>query len=716
MKQPLVVVTLSLISSGVFADNTNKDNQDLEMILVSGQRATTERSEVASRLGLTLQETPAMVDVITQEHFQAQGLRSAIEAMNSATGVAAGNLPGSIGSVSMRGFHRAVNYLYDGVRMPNSDAGMRNWDAWAFERIEVIKGPASVTAGEGALAGAINFVPRRPKLDGISGEMLASYGSFDTARLAGDVNLPLGETVALRANASWTDSAGWIDDTDSRSIAASTALLLRPNDRFSAILSVDYFEDDFSTAYFGTPIVSPSVAREPSSVVSGSAGLVLDKAMDRINFDVLDSDLGSDSTWLRARAEYELSDTLRIVSDTSYYDSFRNWLNADEYTYNNTSRLIDRNTTIITHDHQFWNQRLHIVYDGEVAGLRSRISAGFEIGRTDFFTERRFGVASSVDPFNPQRDTFPAADTPSHFSTRQDVTADIEQGILFAEAAVNLTDKWLVVAGLRYDDITLDRRVDNVTSGERQRYGTTYDPLSLRAGMVYSITPQTQLFAQYTEAVTPVSGLLFMSASNATFDITTGESYEGGIKTAFAEDRVQLTASVFHIQQEDIVTRDPANPNIAYQGGEQASKGGELAVTWRLSHELSLALSGTLLDAEFKQLIDAGGVDRSGNRAANVPDRLVNLNLTYTPGTLPITLSAGVRYNGGFYTSNTNTVKVNSFTTYDAAIAWNADFGTLSLRGRNLSDELYADWSGYASGLVFLGAPRSVDLTFRKSF
>src|SRR5690606_23692556 len=108
------------------------------------------QAEVAGRLGLSNRETPAIVDVLTQEELQNQGVRNVIEAMNAAPGLASGTLPGSMGSASMRGFHRAINYLYDGVRMANSDVGVRNWDAWAFERIEVIKGPASVTSGEGA--------------------------------------------------------------------------------------------------------------------------------------------------------------------------------------------------------------------------------------------------------------------------------------------------------------------------------------------------------------------------------------------------------------------------------------------------------------------------------------------------------------------------------------------------------------------------------------
>lgn len=235
-------------------------------------------------------------------------------------------------------------------------------------------------------------------------------------------------------------------------------------------------------------------------------------------------------------------------------------------------------------------------------------------------------------------------------------------------------------------------------------------------GTVLSLTPRTQLFAQYTRAVTPVSGLLFLSAANAAFDLTTGYSYEAGVKTSLSGSGVELTASAFHIRQDDIVTRDPVNPAVAIQGGNQQSRGVEASLNWPVTSELQVALSGTLLDAKYGALIEGGGVDRAGNRPPNVSQQLADLVVTYSPRELPITITGSLRHNGDFYTETANVVRVNSFTTVDAAISWDAAFGSLTLRGRNLTDAFYADWSGYASGLLFVGAPRSVELSLTSRF
>lgn len=704
---------LSLASPVLAWADTDPANA-VDKVVVTGRQFNL-KTDVGSRLGLTERETPAAIEVLTREDFQVQGLRSAIEVLNAAPGVTSGNLPGSVGSVSMRGFHRAVNYLFDGVRMANSDVAVRNWDTWSFERIEVIKGPASVTSGEGALAGAINFVPRRPTLGKTFGEMFASAGSRGAYHAAADLNTPIGDHAALRGDVAYSSTDGWVDDTDSRTFAANLSALLRPTDRLSLTVSADYYEDRFSTAYYGTPLVPVAAAQHPTGLVSGSAGLVFDKVLRDRNYDTTDGLMDSQSVWLRARADYILGDHWTLVSDTSWYDADRLWRDSDDYSYNATTKRLDRTTSLISHDHQVWNQRAHVAYDGSLAGRRNRFSLGAEFGGTDFFTVRRFGTTSSVDLSAPVRGLFPA-DTAANFATRQNVTADVDSRAVFVEDAYNVTPRLLLVTGARLDDFKLKRQILNVTTSAVSRYGQNYSPLSWRVGAVYDLQPKTQVYAQYTRAATPVSGLLFLSATNAAFKVSMGGSYEVGIKGLTFDDRLQITASAYHIRQDDILTRDPANPALTVQGGRQTSKGVEVSLEWTVTQSLKAELGATVLDAKFDKLIEAGGANRSGQRPPNVPEKLADLVVTYAPQTLPLTFTGAVRYTGDFYTSNANTVKVKAHTLLDAGVSWNAPFGALTLRGRNLTNALYADWSGYSSYLVFVGEPRSVELSLSRKF
>ena len=172
---------------------------------------TSPRQSVA-RLGLSPRETPASVEIIGQDAIQRLGARSLTEAMGSATGVTTGVPGGAPGVVSMRGFTgNAITYLFDGTRIQGAAMTARPMDSWNFERIEVLRGPASVLYGEGALVGAINFVTRRPSRDNAVVEGLVSYGSFDMLRTAGGVGGPLGTASAYRMDFARTSTGGFID-------------------------------------------------------------------------------------------------------------------------------------------------------------------------------------------------------------------------------------------------------------------------------------------------------------------------------------------------------------------------------------------------------------------------------------------------------------------------------------------------------------------------
>jgi iron complex outermembrane receptor protein len=695
---------------------------NIDELIVTGRPtalALDQGAPAASRLGLTNREVPATLDVISQQRMQAEGLRTSIEAFNAAPGVNGGTLPGSVGVTSMRGFtSTAIAYLYDGVRVTGSNSTIRNFDTFNFERIEVLKGPASVLYGEGALAGAINLVPKRAQVGQTTGDALISLGSFDTLRAGLGGNLALGDTAALRADASFSRSSGWVDDTNSLTGAVTTSLLLKPSDRLTLTLSADYSHDDFSTAYFGSTLIPAAFARDPSGLVRNSQGLVLDKATIERNYNVEDGEMNSTAWQLRARADYRLSDRWKLSNELAWYAADRLWKNVEDVAFDAPTGLLNRSTTLIAHDHEYWVNRAALAFDGTLAGRRNRFTLGAEYSDTHFVTDRRFGTTTAVDRFAPVRGRFPEV-TGANFpgaGNRVDWVSDASVAALFVENALNLTSKWLLVGGVRYDHVELERRTFDLNTGAADAFGQDYDPVSWRIGTVYDLFPKTQLYAQFSHAVTPVSTFLFLNAASAKFDLSAGEALEAGIKTSFWDGRIDLTAAAYRIAQDDILTRDPTNPALTIQGGRQSSQGVEVSLSAALTDQLRIDAGGALLESRFDTLIEAGGVDRAGNRPPNVPEQMFDVSAYYSLETLPVTFGATVRHDGDFYTSNANTYRVAACTTLDAQVSWRAPFGTLTLRGRNLFDALYADWSGYGATQVYLGAPRSFDVTLTRSF
>ena len=105
----------------------------------------------ASRLGLTVREIPATVEVIDQNKIREQGYRTTTEVAQGAVGVTAGDGPGEPGAFSMRGFSNSqVNILYNGIKIGPQNMTSRYMDTANLESVEILKGPASLLSGEGA--------------------------------------------------------------------------------------------------------------------------------------------------------------------------------------------------------------------------------------------------------------------------------------------------------------------------------------------------------------------------------------------------------------------------------------------------------------------------------------------------------------------------------------------------------------------------------------
>lgn len=226
-------ITATLLASAALLPAAAAAQSD---VVVTGARdplKLDDDSEAGSRLSLTTRETPASIEVLTQEELQLRGLRTARETFNDVVGAVAGNVPGNPAVVSLRGFSgNTVSILQDGVRVSTSTVVQRDTNNWHYDRVEVLKGPASVLYGEGALAGVINKVTRKPVIGDRRLDALISVGSFDTVFGAGGVNLPISQNVAIRADASYQRSSSRYDveNNDTFSAGLTAGALFRPSD------------------------------------------------------------------------------------------------------------------------------------------------------------------------------------------------------------------------------------------------------------------------------------------------------------------------------------------------------------------------------------------------------------------------------------------------------------------------------------------------------
>ncbi|QNE32420.1 TonB-dependent receptor plug domain-containing protein [Sphingomonas sp. NBWT7] len=701
-------------------------------IVVTGQRdplKLDDRTQASSRLGLTIRETPASVELLTQDDLQTRGLRTARETFNDVVGAIAGNVPGNPAVVSLRGFAgNTVSILQDGVRISTSTVVQRDGNNWHYDRIEVLKGPASVLYGEGALAGVINKVTRKPVPGERRLDTLLSIGSFDTLYAAGGVNLPVSATLAVRADASYqhSDSLYDVDNNDTFSAGLTASALWKPSDRLSLLIAVDHFEDRYDATYQGLPLIPGQYARRPTDAVKSANGLVADRSLRRRNYNPQGAYSGADETTVRTRLDWAIGSGWTAALDLTGYTADRAFLLADSQTFVAPSAAFPNGSFRQTyqdfrHDHRFWNARGVIGNDSRIAGLRNRFSLGLEHNDTDFVSLRQTAAVSAlpaVDVRDPAPAPLPVG--PAIF-TAGNVTFDsrLKQLSVFAEDALNLTPRWLLVGGVRWDHIALDRATIQNVTGAIDRNRPSFDPVSWRAGTTWDVGAGLTLYAQYTTAVSPVSSILLASIANSRFRLTKGRAYEAGFKVSGWGGRASVTGAAYRIEQRDILTRDPADPALTVQGGRQSSQGVELSAIVAPLKALRLSGGVSYTKARYDALSELiGGVrfDRTGNRPINVPATTLNAAALYTIAET-VTIGGFLRHAGAFYTDTANTIRVAGHEILDASVSLPVGRqATLTLRGRNLGNAFYGEYSGYPTTNVHIGAPRSFEVSLASRF
>ena len=647
-------------------------------------------STTGSRTGVTVRELPASIESVDSATIEERGDYTIMDAITRATGVSGvGSGGNGAMSFSTRGFSgtNSVGLAEDGMRL-STGAGTQNYpnDSWGYERIEVLRGPASVVYGSGTVGATINAVRKAPSRTA-SAEALFGIGTDGTGRIGLGGTGALGEIASFRVDAYGHTTDGQRDLGNASGSKLLTTLRLQPSSDLRFELLADYSKQN-PERYWGTP-------NDKGRIVS---------SLRNENYNVSDAIIGYEDKRLRGRVEWQANDWLTLRDEVYYFEANRHWKNVEQYSLNAAAGTVNRSDYLeIRHNMDQTGNRLE-------AGIRTerhRGVIGWEVARVNFRHSNNspYGGASTVSAGNPAHGAWSSPDpTLAKFDTRSTLQA------LYAEDAWQFANQWLLMAGIRHDvaDVSRDELV-NGTDFDKTLRGNAW-----RLGLTYQLSPATSLYAQASTGHDPVTSIITMNLSNSNFTLTKGKQVETGIKQSLGNGLGEWTAALFRIDKDDIITRDPVNPALSVQGGSQHSQGIELSAAltpwknWRFEGNF------TALRARYDELLEAGGVDRSGKRPTGVPEQVANLWAHHRLG--PVLASLGGRYVGKRYADNANSVVLPAYSVVDAALAWTYDQRTtLRLLGRNLTDKVYATTS-YGSQQFVLGQGRSFELVAELKF
>ena len=722
------IVVWCLVPLVGFAKEGNADTVNVQEVTVIGQPVAQlgtgtlnleSTSATSSRLGLTLREIPASIEVIGQQTMQERGLRSISESIQSATGVTVGDSPGNPANFSMRSFtNNQIRLLYDGLLIGPASMTSRPRDTWNLDRVEILKGPASVLYGEGAVAGAINFVTKRPVRELEGTEAFLSYGSFNTTRAAVGSGGRLGtDKLHYRVDLSYQNSDNFmgVQRTPYTYWNWTSAVLYDVTSRLSLEVSFD-LTFDRSKPYFGTPLVPSSFATQGvNGVVSTLDGRTVDARMLRQNYNTQDSDMSALTTWTKFKTTWKPIEVIEVRNQAYYYTAKRDWQNAETYTFNVGTQLIDRDRFSVAHDQNIIGDRLEVQINQPIASLKNRFVMGLDFSHLDFTRPSFFsGAGGSVDPFAPVAGLFGLGST----ATQKSQVTTIA---VFAEDQVNLTEQLKLVAGLRHDHVNLERQLFNTAGvlNTTSSFSRDFNPTTWRAGLVYDMLPAVTLYGQYSTAADPVGTNIFLVRAGENLALATGAQWEMGAKGDFLDKRAEWTVAYFDIFRKNILTQTSLTE--AVNVGRQSSKGVEFAIGVRPTEAWRVQGNLTFLSAKFDDFAEISGgnvVSRNGNRPFNVPQAMANLWSIYRlPTAGPVDLGAALRYVGDRYNDAANTVRMNAYITADAWVSVPYKTIWFTLRGRNLFDKTYAVWGdNFYPDQVLIGAPRTVELSMMAQF
>lgn len=677
-----------------------------------------------------LKDVPNTVTLIDREQIEAQNLFTLEDALTVTNGITVNGVGSEDPSFLSRGF-AISNYLVDGV--PTLSFGFPGVvpDLFAYDRLEVLRGPAGLFSGSGNPAGSINLVRKRP-LDAVRAQASAGYGSYDNKRFELDVSAPLGDHAGVRVGAMLQDQDQFYDLAHRNRVGAFGVGSIEIGGRTTLTFGASY--DRFKPAVqTGLPGIIGGL--------DGSDGQLLD--VDRSTYVGAEWNRFHSETWSGfAELAHKISDrwTLRATGLISNVDRI------DVYSYIGNQPVTPTNGVtnhIAYRGDNFQNTR---AFDFNGVGsfpLFGReqtliLGADYQAREYDSYFTRlsnyaRIDVYNPISPAEPPLD--PYGPLPAFQGAAGPVTqvygathTAVEQYGIYGQTRLSPVAGLTLVGGGRLTWWEQSTQTLLPVRGNTTGYGIDgrFTPY---AGIVWDVTSSLNVYGSYADSFTPQAPPAGRTRPDGqAIDPLIGNQYEVGTKLSLMGDRLLLSVAGYQVTQTNRLFNDPDIPTVVLQIGKVRARGieaeasGEILPGWRLNGGYSYT--------KTKYLEDANPVFEGLPLVPVVPEHMAKLFTNYAAKD---GLLAGASIGGGLtWLSSTfggtpavfnadktlrtrsSIVRQGSYAVVDLRAGYKLnDQVSLSVNVNNLLDRsYYARISATGRG-NFYGSPRTVFATLR---
>ncbi|MFQ2013809.1 TonB-dependent receptor [Aeromonas veronii] len=666
------LVSLALLGTGFTAQATD------ETMTVVGKRSQHQEVATATRTNTPAKLVPQTIDSVKVSELTAFGQPTLSEALSGIPGV---NASGDtrFDGVNIRGFSASNDFYLDGFR----DDMQYTRDLGNIERVEVLKGPAAVLYGRGSTGGIVNRVSKKPQ-KGQESSVTARVGSFDSQRLAADLNGEASEQVQLRLNMAQEDKDSFRNGVKSKRTLLAPSANWEISDNLNWLVQYERNEHD-RTPDRGIPGVNGRPADVPREYVYSDTSRdfiddVAQSTRSRLSWDI------NDQWQLRQQLGYS---TLDSQFDNTYVTSVK----GDQVT---RSR---------------WQQDLkakNLISNTEAEGLfqtgpvEHRLLVGFEQNWQER-TPKLYQNATAI----PSGNLYDPGSLPTYngaMKLSSDAKHKVRGNGLYLQDQLSLGD-WHLVGGLRRDDFTVTSRRYDLNKEE----SVSVNSLSPRLGLVWNPLEDHAFYTSYSKTFTPVGGELIgitPGDKNNSLEPQHTRLYEGGVKSDWLNGKLATTLSLYRLEMYNKRTKDPLDPTKVILTGLQRTEGVELSARAELTDEIYLRGGFAIQDAEQVK----ADADLQGKRPMNVSRQNGQFYLGYKSGEQGWFGETGVTAVGDRFADNANTTTLPGYARFDARAGYRWQQWEAELSAENLTDHEYFV-SATSANQIMPGTPRQLSLT-----
>ena len=656
--------------SFVYSLNAESDEPDEEVVVTGEQQRgyLAPSTSTATRTDTAIRDTPQSIQVIPRQVIEDQQAIGVEKVLENAAGVTfLGNQDGRGLNFAIRGFRNAP-ISRDGF-FYRFGADVAEPEVANLERVEVLRGPASVLYGQAEPGGVINLVTKQPLSEPYA-NLQFQVGNRGFISPSIDLSGAVTEDRRLlyRFNALYRREDSFRDfENNLDRIFVAPTLTWHISDRTSLTFNAEYAKDNeplnFGTIAFGEGIANIS----PERIVNTNPDNTIEQ--DYLNLGYTLEHRFNENWLLRNQFRYISSNYDISVLPLPFF--------LDEST-----GILDRAFAAQLGQTNIYSLYTNIQGKFKTGSIGHTLLFGVDFTRAESEDITRVGLdpefASPINIFAPD---YSAVPTPLRetIPVFVDTFTRANQLGIYLQDQIDLLDNLILVAGLRYDTVTQDT-TDNLDSSEIRQ---SYNALTPRIGIVYQPIEPISLYANYSRSFAP--NFSDTDAQGRSLDPEEGEGVEVGVRADIIRNRLSATLAYFNIRKKNVATTDPDNAFASIATGEQQSRGIDFNLTGAILPGWNVIASYAYTDAKVTE----DNTDIVGNRLIGVPKHSASLWTTYEiqSGSLRgLGFGLGLNFVGEREGDLDNSFRADSYFLTNAAIFYRRDRWQVRLNVDNLFD------------------------------